>query len=100
MKEKFTGLVCANDIIALNAYKTINQLGLKIPDDVSVIGFDNIIDGELVSPKLSTFNIARQEIGAEVAHYLVNLFSGTQLAYSQITVNCKYIEKESVLKRN
>ena len=100
VKEKFTGLVCANDIIALNAYKTINQLGLKIPDDVSVIGFDNIIDGELVSPKLSTFNIARQEIGAEVARYLVNLFSGTQLAYSQITVNCKYIEKESVLKRN
>ena len=94
IEHQITGLICANDIIALGAYKDIKELHLKIPDDVSVIGFDNIVDGELARPKLSTFNIAREELGAEVAHYLVNLFNGTQLSYSQITIHCKFIRNK------
>ena len=90
-----TAIVCANDIIALNAIKTINRLNKKVPDDISVIGFDNIRAGEFMSPKLSTFNIPRQEIGEEVARYVANSIKYHQIAYSQIIIRCNYIERES-----
>jgi len=90
-----TAIVCANDIIALNAIKTINRLNKKVPDDISVIGFDNIRTGEFVTPRLSTFNIPRQEIGEEVAKYIANSIKSHQIAYSQIVIRCDYIERES-----
>lgn len=90
-----TAIVCANDIIALNAIKVINRLDKKVPDDISVIGFDNIRAGEFTSPKLSTFNIPRQEIGEEVAKYVANSIKSHQIAYSQIVIRCDFIERES-----
>lgn len=90
-----TAIVCANDIIALNAIKTINRLHKRVPDDISIIGFDNIRAGEYTSPKLSTFNIPRQEIGEEVAKYVANSIKSHQIAYSQIIIRCNYIERES-----
>ena len=90
-----TAIVCANDIIALNAIKTINRLNKKVPDDISIIGFDNIRTGEYVNPKLSTFNIPRQEIGEEVAKYIANSIKSHQIAYSQIVIRCDFIERES-----
>ena len=90
-----TAIVCANDIIAMNAIKTINKLDKKVPDDISIIGFDNIRTGEFMSPKLSTFNIPRQEIGEEVAKYVANSIKSHQIAYSQIVIRCDFIERES-----
>ena len=90
-----TAIVCANDIIALNAIKAINRLNKKVPDDISIIGFDNIRAGEYMSPQLSTFNIPRQEIGEEVAKYVANSLKSHQIPYSQIIIRCNYIERES-----
>lgn len=90
-----TAVVCANDIIALNAIKSLSRLNKLVPEDVSVIGFDNIRTGEFMSPKLSTFNIPRQEIGEEVAKYVANSIKSHQIAYSQIVIRCNYIERES-----
>ena len=90
-----TAVVCANDIIALNAIKTIEKLNKKVPDDISIIGFDNIKTGEFISPKLSTFNIPRQEIGEEVAKYVSNSIKSHQIVYSQIVIRCDFIERES-----
>ena len=90
-----TAVVCANDIIALNAMKTINRINKRVPDDISVIGFDNIRTGEFMTPKLSTFNIPRQEIGEEVAKYVANSLKSHQISLSQIIVRCNFIERES-----
>jgi LacI family transcriptional regulator len=93
--QPITAIVCANDIIALNAIKTINRLGKKVPEDISVIGFDNIRTGDFVTPRLSTFNIPRQEIGEEVAKYVANSIKSHQIPYSQIVIRCDFIERES-----
>ena len=90
-----TAVVCANDIIALNAIKTINRLNKRVPEDISIVGFDNIRAGEFMSPRLTTFNIPRQEIGEEVAKYVANSIKSHQIAYSQIVIRCNYIERES-----
>lgn len=93
--NNITAIVCANDIIAMNAIRTIHKLNKKVPDDISVIGFDNIRTGEFMSPQLSTFNIPRQEIGEEVAKYVANSIKSHQIAYSQIVIRCDFIERES-----
>ena len=94
-KQDIDAIVCANDIIALNAIKTINRLGKKVPEDISVIGFDNIRTGDFMTPRLSTFNIPRQEIGEEVAKYVANSIKSHQIPYSQIVIRCDFIERES-----
>jgi LacI family transcriptional regulator len=95
-ENPITALICANDIIALNAYKVIFRLGKKIPDDISVVGFDNIKEGEYATPPLATFNVPREELGKEIANYLIGMFSEKQLQYSQIVIHCPYVERGSI----
>ena len=94
-----TAVVCANDIIALNAIKTINRNGKRVPEDISIIGFDNIRAGEFMSPRLSTFNIPRQEIGEEVAKYVANSLKSHQIPYSQIVIRCNFVERDSNIEK-
>lgn len=96
---KPTALICANDIIALNAYKTINALGLNVPDDISVIGFDNVELSKNSYPSLSTFNIPLLEIGEEAAEYLTKVIEKNKISYSQVVIRCDYIERDSVKER-
>lgn len=95
INNPITAIVCANDIIALNAYKTVARLHKRIPEDISIIGFDNIKAGEIANPPLSTFNIPRQGIGEEVAKYIANSIKFRQISLSQIVVRCNYIERKS-----
>ncbi len=90
-----TAIVCANDLIALNAIRTLAKINKHVPEDISIIGFDNIKTGEYVKPKLSTFNIPRQEIGEEVARYIASSIKMHRIAFSQIVIRCDYIERES-----
>jgi DNA-binding LacI/PurR family transcriptional regulator len=63
---EFDGLVAFNDSIALGAMRVMQEAGIKIPDDVAVIGFDDIDETRYALPSLSTINPGREEI-AEVA---------------------------------
>ena len=94
-KKPITAIVCANDIIAVNAIKTIYRLGRVVPKDISIIGFDNIKAGELMTPALSTFNIPRQQLGEEVARYVTNVLKYNRIKLSQVVVQCDYIERNS-----
>lgn len=91
-----TALICANDIIALNAYQVIGKIGKRIPEDISVIGFDNIKEGEYATPPLSTFNVPREELGKEIANYLIGMFGDKQLQYSQIVIHCPFVPRASI----
>lgn len=96
-KEKnISAIVCANDIIALNVYKAAYELGIRIPDDLSVTGFDDIKEGEYARPPLTTFKVPRNEIGTEVGRYLINYFQNQQLLYSQVVIRCDFVERSSV----
>jgi LacI family transcriptional regulator len=97
-EEDITALVCANDIIALNAYAIAKKLGKRIPDDLSVVGFDNIKEGETSNPPLSTINVPREELGKDIANYLIGMFGERQLQYSQIGIHCPFINRSSIRK--
>ena len=97
---QITAIVCANDICALNAYKVINKMGKYIPDDYSIIGFDNISDGKYVTPTLSTFNVPREQIGDEIGLYIIRLTQENKPQYSEFTIRCDFIERDSIKRLN
>ena len=68
--QKASLIFAADDLIAIGAISEINELGLQVPHDISVIGFDNIPWSTVVRPKLTTINQHMSAIGAEAVGVL------------------------------
>ena len=96
--ENITAIVCANDICALNAYNVIKQMGKGIPEDYSVIGFDDVQVGRTAYPPLSTFNVPREQIGDEIGLYIVRLTRDDKPQYSEFIIRCEFVERASIRK--
>ena len=63
-KEKLpTAFFADNDMIALGAMKALQEMGYKIPEDVSVVGFDDLPFSEISNPALTTLRVPKQEMG-------------------------------------
>lgn len=58
-----TALLCGNDLIALGAISALQEAKLRVPEDLSVVGVDDIIFARLASPPLTTIHVPREELG-------------------------------------
>jgi LacI family transcriptional regulator len=58
-----TAILCGNDLIALGAISVLEQLGVRVPEDVSVVGFDDIVFARLATPPLTTVAVPREKLG-------------------------------------
>jgi LacI family repressor for deo operon, udp, cdd, tsx, nupC, and nupG len=70
LQQRFTAIVCYNDWFAMHAIQRLNELGLRVPEDVSVTGFDNAEPAGYDGPKLTTCAVPIEELGAEAARLL------------------------------
>lgn len=68
-----TCIIAPDDYAALGVMNTVRRLGLKIPDDISVAGYDDISVAQALEPKLTTIKQDTDKIGAEAAKQLINL---------------------------
>lgn len=95
--DRPTALFCGNDRTAMGAYDAIKERGLRIPDDIAVIGFDN---QELIAaylrPGLTTVALPFELMGAKGVDMLGALTAGEPLDTTQVTVDCPLIERSSV----
>ena len=96
--KDITAIICANDICALNVYKVVKKMGKRIPEDYSIVGFDNISEGKTSSPTLSTFNVPREQIGDEIGLYIIRLTQEDKPQYSEFVIRCDFIERDSIRK--
>jgi LacI family transcriptional regulator len=67
-----TALVCVNDFMAVGALRELRDRGLRVPEDVSITGFDNINLAQFCDPALTTVHIPRDEIGRTICESLMN----------------------------
>ncbi|MFH5834759.1 LacI family DNA-binding transcriptional regulator [Proteiniclasticum sp. C24MP] len=67
-----TAFFCANDLTAIGVIKALNEYGLLIPQDISVIGIDDIETAQLISPSLTTIQIPLEEMGKVAAKLLLD----------------------------
>ncbi|BFM12293.1 substrate-binding domain-containing protein [Simiduia litorea] len=70
-RSNFTALLCANDEMAAGAMTAARDLGLAIPQDLSVVGFDNVAYSRYVYPKLCTINYPIREMANMAAHWVL-----------------------------
>jgi DNA-binding LacI/PurR family transcriptional regulator len=68
-----TALLCFNDMVAMGTYRAAHELGLEIPRDVSVVGFDGIDFAELFGPPLTSVNIFPETLGKKAAELLLRV---------------------------
>jgi DNA-binding LacI/PurR family transcriptional regulator len=66
-----TAIVCVNDLMAVGAMREIRERGLRIPEDISVTGFDNIKLAQFCYPALTTVHIPRDQIGQYICEVLI-----------------------------
>jgi LacI family transcriptional regulator len=68
---ELTALFCYNDLVAVGALQACADLGLSVPDDLAIVGFDDIMLAALVTPPLTTCHVDRYELGAHAMRILL-----------------------------
>jgi LacI family transcriptional regulator len=79
-KRRFTGLFCANDTMAMSALARLQQAGLGVPRDVSVIGYDDDYSAAYMAPALTSVHIPTAELTRNAVRWLINQCYGTSWA--------------------
>ena len=69
-------LFCASDNIAVDAIHALNEMGIKVPQDISVIGYDNVPISELFIPKLTSIGQPFKEMGKKAVDVLIDMIEG------------------------
>jgi LacI family transcriptional regulator len=92
-----TAIFCGNDPMAMGAYEAIKGWGLRIPEDVAVVGFDNqeLIAAQL-RPALSTIALPHYEMGRWAVNYLIEQTQHGAIKPVQHTIAYPYVGRESV----
>ena len=76
LHPELTGLFCYNDLVAVGALQACAELGRSVPEEVAVVGFDDIPLAALVTPPLTTCHVPRYELGAEAVRLLLDQIDG------------------------
>jgi LacI family transcriptional regulator len=88
-------IFCANDLMALGCYDALRELGLSIPDDVAVVGFDDREIARSMHPPLTTLVLPQYEMGRVAAEMLLDQASGLNVKASRIKVECELVVRAS-----
>lgn len=100
LKDRPTAIVFGNDLQAIGAIDESRKLGVRIPEDVSITGFDDIDLAPLVNPALTTIRVPINEIGIHAAQMILDLINGEQAKQASIEedqlLRAEVIERSSL----
>jgi LacI family transcriptional regulator len=95
LDDRPTAVFAANDLSAMQTMHVARSLGLDIPGDVSVVGFDNIPESALTEPPLTTIDQSIQEMGRRAVELLIDLIDGNTEGPQQITLPTRLVVRQS-----
>ncbi len=90
-----TAIFAGNDVIAYGAIKAIRDRGMKIPDDISIVGFDDDYLSRYLNPPLSTITLPAAGLGSEAARLLLKLISGESIINKRILLPTHFSIRET-----
>lgn len=100
-KVKFSAVWVISDILAMSIYKAANELGLSIPEDFSIIGYDNIEVISSLNPPLTTIHQSRDEIGSNAVRILLHNINNKENKIIEKSILDTYlVERKSVKNIN
>lgn len=91
--EEFTSVIAINDMLAMGVYRGLIEAGLRIPQDISVVGFDNTYVSEFMSPPMTTVHIPREELCKTAVEMLLE--EATQPKGREVKIETKLVIRES-----
>ena len=97
---KFTAVLCISDLMAMGIYKALKELGLSIPKDYSVIGYDNIFSSAYLNPPLTTIHSPKKRVGKLSVNLLINQIENIERSGAKKVLEPYLVERESVRKIN
>jgi len=96
LEDRPTAICAANDMTAIGAMRAIKEAGLSVPEDISIIGYNDIWVASKVSPALTTVRCNMDEMGKKALKILMELIKGTPMVEHKVVLPTKLIKRESV----
>lgn len=95
MDDPPTAIFAANDLSAIETIEVAQALGLRVPDDVSVVGFDNVPESALIDPSLTTIDQSIQQMGFEAVRLLIALIEDPSRPPEHVTLPTELVVRQS-----
>jgi DNA-binding LacI/PurR family transcriptional regulator len=93
--DRPTAFVVSDDTLALALERVCAQMGLSIPEDVSIIAFNNSLYAQLASPQITAVDINSYQLGQEAANQIITHAENPNLMTTRIIVPHRIVERES-----
>ena len=95
-KQVFSAVFCANDMAAIGAIKALREAGRSVPDDVSIVGFDDVDMAEHLTPPLTTMHVPKEAIGAAAVQRLQTRAAEPNAVWSTTLIDVSLVVRQSV----
>ena len=95
LENRPTALFCTNDTIAIGAVKAILRSGLRIPEDIAVVGYDDSENSRMIEPELTTVQVDKTAMGRLAAERLIALIEGEAPRKETIQTTVKLVARKS-----
>ncbi|MEH7416260.1 LacI family DNA-binding transcriptional regulator [Neobacillus drentensis] len=90
-----SALFCEADYMAISVIKSLTELGVRVPDDVSVIGFDDIFESQVITPELTTIHVKKDRIALQAVEKLIKQIENNDSDKIKLFVDTELIERKS-----
>ena len=97
-KDRFTAVFVASDNVAMGAKAALREASLRIPEDISVIGFDDIPWAQYSDPPLTTIRLPAQKMASEACLMLLDLMQGLEPEVCHLVLNTELVKRKSCRK--
>jgi LacI family transcriptional regulator len=93
--DRPTAIFACNDLMAVGVMNACNKLGIKVPEQLSIIGFDNTLLASITQPKLTTVDLNMKEIGLRSAVELLDIIENKSKSRKKIILDTRLVVRES-----
>ncbi|MDM3872352.1 LacI family DNA-binding transcriptional regulator [Porticoccus sp. W117] len=94
-RRDVTAIVAGNDIIAIGIINELTKAGIRVPQDIAVVGFDDISWGQWITPPLTTIRMPISELGSEAVHFLMRRLEQPEAPKRSLTIDVELVPRES-----
>jgi len=91
----FTAIFAYNDMMAFGAMQAIKEKGLRIPENIGLVGYDDILFSSLISPALTTIKLKKQELGVESVKLLLSRINGNRKKAKKVMLDVDIITRKT-----
>jgi LacI family transcriptional regulator len=95
-KDLPSALFCVNDFIAYGCIQALKDAGIRIPEDISIIGFDNLPSDDFMEPRLSSVKVSNYLIGRRAMHLLLDRIANPGRPSEKVFIGGELIVRTSV----